>query len=193
MKLSDVKALTSQDINSLSVKELRQAAGIVRDVAAKRVGRMESRFPSLAPSAQKYVDRGQITTSTRGMTQEEARDHLREELNRGLKFLKGEGSTVKGWARMQENLANKLNEAGISASPDEAGRMLNDFQKALDEGMIVENYKYEFLAVLEEYQEQDEEVSLQEVADEVYERFEERELEDQQNIEAETGISSIID
>ena len=102
MRMNDIMGMSWDDINKLSLSDLRKATRTLADVANKRYQRLQNqKNPLRATQAQRQMTEsgGRITTKGKNINQ------LRNELGRARAFLSMKTSTVKGAADVAKNRA----------------------------------------------------------------------------------------
>lgn len=141
---ADFLALTPQDIQKLSYKELKQAVSIASRVANKAISRLSSK-ESNSPALRGVIARSQnvksyeevnyeqlphFSTKTKSKDVRKAMGELRNRAATLQRFLGSKTSTVKGWENEKESVRKEFQKAtGRVLSDKEIGKMYEDMHK----------------------------------------------------------------
>lgn len=161
ISLAELANMDPSKLLNLPLPALREATRRLADAANKRVKRAGT--SNVSPAIRQAKRGGKFSTQGKDVVS------LRNEFRRAAEFLQAPTSTARGWEKAQEQLFQKMQDAGYNVYPDQMGRMLNLYDKIKETdssaGTKGEKYKYlREMAEMAEEQETDEgrEMSAQE-------------------------------
>lgn len=145
MKISDIKALTLNSLADLSDRELKSAIKSARDAINKRINRMEQ-AGLISPTAEQYRAKG--TQGVKGLSREE----LEEELKRQIGVIKSPEGSLKVYQTIMERTQKKLERQGVQASTEDVEQAYRLWERASEQGYVMDDVKYNFYNLVTEYQ-----------------------------------------
>lgn len=150
ISLSELTKMDPSKLLNMPLPALREATRRLADAANKRVKRAGT---SNVSSAIRQAKRGgKFSTQGKDIVS------LRNEFRRASEFLQDPTSTAKGWKKAQEQLFQKMQDAGYNVLPDQMGQMLNLYNKIkeADSSAGTKGEKYKYLRELTEMVEEPE-------------------------------------
>ncbi len=150
ISLAELANMDPSKLLNLPLPALREATRRLADAANKRVKRAGT--SNVSPAIRQAKRGGKFSTRGKDIVS------LRNEFRRASEFLQAPTSTSKGWEKAQEQLFQKMQDAGYNVRPDQMGQMLDLFDKIkeADSSAGTKGEKYKYLRELTEMVEEPE-------------------------------------
>lgn len=179
MTVKEVQSMTWDEINSLSLKELRKVTRVVADVANKRLQRLEKNVNDfIAKDAYNSISKSGGKIYTKGLSY----NKLRGELVRGLNFLSFKTSTIKEAERVYNAREKSLfgditQDLALKEYRREQSKKIGDLYDKFTE-MVPQIYNTmgvrEGIEMASEYVKNNPEKSVDELLEDMYDEYEKK-------------------